>query len=105
MDARGQVVGPAMYSGFPVRTLTKRLSGGRYHCLCRMSCEPCITEGSTSGEWITAYRAEQKRHLRAALSSCLYEAKSSNKRRTASRSPSGSKEGSQVLDTRFLVSK
>eukprot|EP00731_Ephydatia_muelleri_P018176 Em0011g216a len=68
-----------------------------------MSCEPCITEGSTSGEWITAYRAEQKRHLRAALSSCLYEAKSSNKRRTASRSPSGSKEGSQVLDTRFLL--
>lgn len=76
-----------IYPGFPARSLTKRISG----------------DASTSGEWVTAYRAEQKRHLRAVLSSCLRDTRSSKERRKVQRTLSDSNDDAPVLDMRFLL--
>lgn len=95
-------LGPLISSGFPVRVLTRPDLSGELTSqgICGSSCQFMLVSG---GEWITAYQADQRRHLQAVMLSSKLEARGSK----VINAPANSREAScsqhPVLDEQFLL--
>ena len=106
-------LGPVAPSGFPVRSLTRQLDGTSKLGEWRMTFYKVWLEYSSvimhammhaDGEWITAYQADQRRRLKAVLSTSVRGGIESEK---ALRPPTNTREASGILrktlDGSFLL--
>lgn len=96
-------LGPLAFSGFPVRVLTRPEQGKKLVFIESIFILPVKCILPIGGEWITAYQAEQKRHLQAVMLSSKFEERQSKVIGPPVNTREASCSRRAVLDEQFLL--